>query len=73
MPNATITLIEGDDRLGGKIKSSPFAGIDGLDEGADAFLTRLPSAMQLVADLGLTDQLTSPAVGAAFSKSPISV
>ncbi len=66
IPDATITLIEGDDRLGGKIKSSPFAGIDGLDEGADAFLTRVPSAMQLVADLGLTDQLTSPAIGAAF-------
>ncbi len=66
MPDATITLLEGDHRLGGKIKSSPFAGIEGIDEGADAFLTRVPSAMQLVADLGLTEQLTSPAVGAAF-------
>lgn len=66
LPDAAITLIEGDDRLGGKIKASPFAGIASLDEGADAFLTRVPSAMKLVADLGLTEQLTSPAIGAAF-------
>ena len=66
LPDATITLVEADDRLGGKIKASPFAGIDGLDEGADAFLTRVPSAMRLVDDLGLTEQLTSPATGAAF-------
>ncbi|CAB4859781.1 unannotated protein [freshwater metagenome] len=66
LPDATITLIEGDDRLGGKIKSSTFAGVEGLDEGADAFLTRVPSAMNLIAELGLTAQLTSPAIGAAY-------
>lgn len=65
LPDAQITLLEADDRLGGKIRSSTFAGIDGVDEGADAFLMRVPHAMALAADLGLAGQLTSPAVAAA--------
>ncbi len=64
-PAASITLLEADERLGGKIRSSPFAGIDGIDESADAFLTRVPYAMDLAAELGLTADLTSPAVAAA--------
>lgn len=64
-PQWQVTLIEADDRLGGKIRSSRFAGIDGVDEGADAFLTRVPHAMQLAAELGLGDTLTSPAVANA--------
>ena len=65
MPGAQITLIEAGDHVGGKIRSSPFAGIAGVDEGADAFLTRIPHAVALAAELGLTDQLTSPAVVSA--------
>jgi len=65
MPGAQITLIEAGDHVGGKIRSSPFAGIAGVDEGADAFLTRMPHAVALAAELGLTDQLTSPAVVSA--------
>ena len=65
MPGAQITLIEAGDHVGGKIRSSPFAGIAGVDEGADAFLTRIPHAIELAAELGLTDQLTSPAVVSA--------
>ena len=65
MPGAQITLIEAGDHVGGKIRSSPFAGIAGVDEGADAFLTRIPHAVGLAAELGLTDQLTSPAVVSA--------
>lgn len=65
MPGAQITLIEAGDHVGGKIRSSPFAGIAGVDEGADAFLTRIPHAVELAAELGLTDQLTSPAVVSA--------
>ena len=64
-PNASITLLEADERLGGKIRSSPFAGVDGIDESADAFLTRVPYAMELAAELGLTADLTSPAVASA--------
>ncbi len=64
-PTASITLLEGDARLGGKIRSSSFAGIDGIDESADAFLTRVPYAMDLAAELGLAADLTSPAVASA--------
>lgn len=65
LPDASITVIEADGRVGGKIRSTPFAGIDGIDEGADAFLTRVPHAMALARELGLGDALTSPAVAAA--------
>ena len=64
-PGASVTLIEADDRLGGKIRSSTFAGIVGVDESADAFLTRVPDAMDLAAELGLGANLTSPAVASA--------
>ena len=65
LPDARITVIERDDRVGGKIRSSRFAGIDGIDEGADAFLTRVPHAVALAGELGLGGALTSPAVAAA--------
>lgn len=64
-PDASITVIESDQQVGGKIRSSRFAGVDGVDEGADAFLTRVPHAMALARELGLGDQLTSPAVASA--------
>jgi oxygen-dependent protoporphyrinogen oxidase len=66
LPDAEIAVIESDHRVGGKISSSPFAGLDGIDEGADAFLTRIPFAVNLAAELGLTAQLTSPAVASAY-------
>ena len=65
MPGAEIVVVEADDRVGGKIHSSDFAGVPGVDVGADAFLTRVPYATQLAVDLGLSDALTSPAVAAA--------
>ena len=66
LPDAEIAVIESDHRVGGKISSSPFAGLEGIDEGADAFLTRIPFAVNLAAELGLTAQLTSPAVASAY-------
>lgn len=60
-----VTLLEAGDRLGGKIATSPFAGLPAVDEGADAFLTRVPWASRLVRDVGLGDHLTSPATGSA--------
>lgn len=57
-PTLTITVFESDDRVGGKIQASPFAGTM-LDEGADAFLRRVPDAVRLCSELGLTE-LTSP-------------
>lgn len=43
---ASVTLWEGGDELGGKLRSSPFAGRV-VDEGAEAFLVRLPEVTEL--------------------------
>jgi protoporphyrinogen/coproporphyrinogen III oxidase len=60
------TVFEAADRVGGKIATSSFAGIDGVDEGADAFLARVPEAVELARRVGLGDDLVSPEpVGAA--------
>lgn len=47
------------DRVGGKIKTSPFAGIPHVDEAADAYLVRVPHAAALAEHLGV-DDVTSP-------------
>jgi len=61
-----VTVYESADRVGGKIDASSFAGVPGVDEGADAFLARVPEAVALAHRVGLGDQLVSPeAVGAA--------
>jgi len=57
-----VVLFEASGYLGGKLKSSPLAGVM-VDEGADAFLARRPEAVDLVERLGLTERLVSPAVG----------
>ena len=61
-----ITIIDAADRVGGIIQASPFAGLDSVDESADAFLTRTPSAMKLCAAVGLDHHLTSPAANHAY-------
>jgi oxygen-dependent protoporphyrinogen oxidase len=58
-----VTLLESSGRLGGKIRTSEFAGRS-VDEGADAFLRRVPEALELCEELGL-DDLTSPALANA--------
>lgn len=61
-----VTVLESSDRVGGKIGASSFAGVDGVDEGADAFLARVPEAVALAHRVGLGDELVSPEpVGAA--------
>ena len=55
-----VTILESSDRVGGLIKTTPFAGLEAVDEGADAFLTRVPWASQLATELGLGAALTSP-------------
>jgi oxygen-dependent protoporphyrinogen oxidase len=59
-----VTLIEPDE-LGGKIRTSVFAGRP-LDEGADAFLLRVPWALDLCRDLQIDAELRSPAVRTAY-------
>lgn len=59
-----VTLLEAADRLGGKIRTEAFAGVD-LDLGPDAFLARRPEASDLCAELGLAGELVAPATTAA--------
>ena len=62
----SVTLFEQDDQTGGKLRATPFAGLDHIDEAADAFLARLPDAVGLAHEVGLGDDLVSPEpVGAA--------
>lgn len=61
-----VTLFEADDRLGGKILGTPFAGLPNVEAGPDMFLTRVPWALELCADLGLGDRLVHPTTGRAY-------
>jgi len=64
--NVDVTVFEATERAGGKIATSPFAGVEGVDEGPDAFLARAPEAVALAHRVGLGDDLVSPEpVGAA--------
>ncbi len=58
-PDATITLIEESDHVGGKLRTVPLAGYD-IDVGAEAFVGRRPELPALLAELGLADQLVHP-------------
>ena len=62
---AQVTLFEAEHRLGGAIRTSSFAGHPAIDEGADAFLARVPWAVDLARAVSLGDSLTSPATGKA--------
>jgi len=62
---AQVTLFEASARLGGMIRTTPFAGRPAIDEGADAFLARVPWAVDLARKVSLADSLTSPAASKA--------
>jgi oxygen-dependent protoporphyrinogen oxidase len=62
---ASVTVVEADRRLGGKIRTTSFAGRD-VEEAADAFLARVPAAAELCRQVGLGDDLISPATGRAY-------
>ncbi|MGE0731294.1 MAG: protoporphyrinogen oxidase [Acidimicrobiia bacterium] len=61
---ASVTVVDPADRPGGKLRTTAFAGID-VDESADMFLARVPGALELCHDLGLAEELISPAIGVA--------
>lgn len=60
-----VTILESQAKVGGVIRTSPFAGLPFVDEGADAFLLRVPAGLALARSVGLGDVLTSPAVSHA--------
>ncbi len=65
IPGAEITVVEASDHIGGKIRTTAIAGMV-IDEAADAFLARVPVAIDLCDELGLRDQLVTPAIRQAF-------
>jgi oxygen-dependent protoporphyrinogen oxidase len=62
---ADVTLFEASDQSGGKVRTSPFAGRQ-VDEGADAFLARVPWALEICDELGITADLVEPAQRSAY-------
>ena len=64
-PGTEVEVREAAGRVGGKIATTPFAGLGHVDEGADAYLTRVPAAVAFAARLGLTE-LTSPTDASAM-------
>jgi oxygen-dependent protoporphyrinogen oxidase len=65
LADASISLHEASDRLGGKVATSTFAGRP-VDEGADAFLARVPWGLDLCRELGIDTTLVSPAASSAY-------
>lgn len=63
-PDAEITIIESARELGGKLRTMQLAGA-AVDVGAEAFVTRNPTAIKLVEELGLTENLVHPVLSAA--------
>ena len=63
-PDAAVTVHD-PGPLGGKIRTLPFEGHP-VDAGPDAFLTRVPDAVDLCAELGLTEELVAPAAGSSM-------
>ncbi len=64
-PDIEVVLLEASPHLGGKIKTTNFLG-QPIDEGADAFITRVPWATELCEQLGLNSFLVSPATSNAY-------
>ncbi|QHA90513.1 protoporphyrinogen oxidase [Bacillus sp. N1-1] len=60
-----ITLLEGTDRLGGKIQTDTTNGFV-IERGPDSFLARKESAARLVKEVGMGDQLVPNSTGQAF-------
>ncbi len=58
-PDVDLVILDSASRPGGKVWASPLAGTP-VDRGADAFLARVPSARELIDELGLTDQIVYP-------------
>lgn len=54
-----VTLVEASAQVGGKLRSSPVAGVD-VDEGAEAMLVRAPEGLALARAVGLGGELVHP-------------
>lgn len=63
-PHARVVVLEPGASAGGRIGRAQVAGVS-IDTGPDAFLARVPGAVELAHDLGLGGDLVAPATGAA--------
>ncbi|WP_239311773.1 MULTISPECIES: protoporphyrinogen oxidase [unclassified Frankia] len=61
---AEITVVESGDRVGGKLRTTPFEGLP-IEEGAESFLARVPDAVRLARHVGLGHDIVHPATTAA--------
>lgn len=59
-----VTVLEGADRVGGKLRVSDVAGVP-VDEGAESMLTRRPEGVELARAVGLGGELVAPGGGSA--------
>ena len=60
-PQLEVTVLEASTVTGGKLRTTPLTGIGiDVDEGADAFLVRVPWAVDLCTELSLADDLVAP-------------
>lgn len=64
IPPNEITILESTNRVGGVIKPTRF-GLKSIESGPDSFITRIPTALQLSEELGISDLLISPATSSA--------
>ena len=71
LPSASVTVLEGSDRLGGKLRLDAVAG-HLVDVGAESMLALRPEATDLVARIGADAALVTPATTAAsiWSRGP---
>ena len=63
-PAAAVTVLEGSDRVGGKLRGAVVAGRS-VDVGAEAVLARRPEAVDLMGRLGLADEVVHPTAAPA--------
>lgn len=62
---ADVTLLEASARLGGRIEATEVGGVR-VEAGPDAFLARVPEAVDLARAVGLSDELVAPAATEAL-------
>ncbi|MGY3338658.1 oxygen-dependent protoporphyrinogen oxidase [Streptomyces filamentosus] len=59
---AEVTVLEAADRIGGKLRTTPLAGVP-VDEGAESLMALRPEAVDLAEAVGLGGTLRDPAPG----------
>ncbi|MGH3412755.1 MAG: protoporphyrinogen oxidase [Marmoricola sp.] len=64
LPDAEVVVLEGADRIGGKLQRVEVGGVS-VDVGAEAMLNRRPEAVELARSVGLADDLVHPEPGSA--------